>query len=105
MMYVLTRWKIPIKEELTRICDFNFEIFILDKMFEELKGKKDEKLTREIAKNFKIIKTNEGRVDDLLFEMKDSIIATQDRELKKRLKQNDIGIITIRQKKYLVLEN
>ena len=99
------KFKIDIFSELNRIIDFEYEIYILDKTLDELKGKKLGKIAEEIIKqkNIKIIKTNEGKVDDLLLE-EEGIIATQDRELKKLLKAKDKKIITIRQKRFLILE-
>ena len=96
------RAKIDIKEELNRILYFPFEICILDKTLDELKGKKDEKLARETIKNFKILKTEKGKVDDLLLKQ-EGIIATTDKALKEKLKKSKKGIIVLRQKKFLQL--
>ena len=70
------------------------------------KGKPGEKLIKELIKkkDVYIMQTGGGEyVDELLLglKQKDLIIATQDKELKKRLK---VPVITIRQKKYLILE-
>ena len=48
-----------------------------------------------------IIKTNPGKVDDLIVRIanKNTIVGTQDKELKKLLKKKSIKIITIRQKR------
>ena len=97
--------KIDIFSELGRICDFKYEIAIVDKTLDELKGKPGEKLIKEMIekKNVYILQTvSGGYVDDLLLglKQKDLIIATQDKNLKKRL---HVPIIAIRQKKYLIL--
>lgn len=97
------RAKVDIKEELFRILDFPFEVYILDKTLEELKGKKQEKVAREVIKSFKIIKTEEGKVDDLL-QKQEGIIATTDKELKEKLKKSKKRIIFLRQKKFLKLD-
>jgi rRNA-processing protein FCF1 len=55
-------------------------------------------------KKFKIIKTNKDKiVDDLILEKatKQDIVATQDKKLKKQLKEKNIQVITVRQKKYI----
>jgi len=99
-------FKLDIFSELERICDFAYSLAIVDKTIDELKGKKWEKLIKEMIKKkgVRILKTNDGQyVDELLLglKQKDLIIATQDKELKKKLK---VPIITIRQKKYLIIE-
>ncbi len=109
---------VDIFSELTRICDFKFEICVVDKTLDELDGiiakggkaSRDAKLGFSLIKNkgVKTIKTSkEGTVDDLLVDiskMAKIIVATQDKELKVRLKPNVVGIISLRQKKYLKLE-
>ena len=97
-------FKVDIFSELNRICDFEYEIYVLDKTLDELKGKKLGKIAEGIIKqkNIKIIKTNEGKVDDLLLEQ-EGIIATQDIELKRLLKEKEKRIITIRQKRFLII--
>ena len=55
-------------------------------------------------KNVTLIKTSSSKsVDDLIIEHSNAntIVITQDQELKRRLKQKKIRLITIRQKKYL----
>jgi rRNA-processing protein FCF1 len=82
-----------------------YDIYILDKTLKELENKKNEKLAKELIEkhNIKIIKTsNDKYVDDLLLEYKDFIIATQDKELKEKLKKAKISTISLRQKKYLI---
>ena len=97
-------FKIDIFSELNRIIDFEYEIYILDKTLDELKGKKLGKIAEGVIKqkNIKIIKTNEGKVDDLLLEQ-EGIIATQDIELKRLLKKKEKRVITIRQKRFLII--
>ncbi len=82
-----------------------YDVYILDKTLDELKNKKNEKLAKELLKkyNVKIIKTMSNKnVDDLLLEFNDYIIATQDKELKEKLKKAKISTISLRQKKYLI---
>lgn len=99
-------YKVDILAELARICDFPFQVCILDKTIDELKGKKLEKLALTFIKKLNIIPTKKDKsVDGLLLEQKDSIIATQDKILKEKLKKAGIPIIILRQKKYLMFEN
>jgi len=102
LLYI-ARFKIDIKAELTNLLDEPFKLAILDKTMQELNGKKDSKLAIALAKNFEIIKTDHGNVDDLLTKMKNVIIATQDKDLKSRLKQKGLKILIIRQQNYLEL--
>ncbi len=102
------KFKVHFIEEIKRICDFNVKICILDKTIEELKGKPGEKLIKTILEKNKIevIKTsNDKKVDDLILGLVDDnyVVATQDGELKGKLRKKGIKLITIRQKKYLVL--
>jgi len=103
------KFKINIFEEIEKICIFDYEIAVLDKTIEELKGKPNEKLIKELLakKKVNIIKTNtKDYVDDILAGFdKNFIIATQDIALKRRLEIKKIPIMFIRQKKYLELEN
>lgn len=112
-LLAIGQFRIDIFSELERICDFPYSVYVLDKTVDELNkilitpGKKDKsaaKLALEIIKDrIEIIKTGEGYVDDILVKIADNetIIATQDRELKKRIKTR---IITIKQKKYLAFQ-
>lgn len=112
-LLAIGQFHVDIFSELERICDFPYEVYILDKTIEELKriirtgrkGKFAAKLALEFIKGR--VKLLEGRgnfVDNILVDLadKDTIIATQDRELKKRIKTR---IITIKQKKYLAFEH
>ena len=82
--------------------------YIIDKTLDELK--KVNNLNARAAlklielKKFKIIKTKKDKiVDDLILEKatKEDRVATQDKKLKKKLKEKQIKVITVRQKKYI----
>ncbi len=103
---------IDITSELERICDFTFKLFIVDKTIDELKKITQQKKHKTWAKfalslierlKINVIKTNtDDYVDDIIVSLNDEYItATQDKDLKKRLKG---PIIIIRQKKYLKIE-
>src|SRR3989344_4022932 len=94
--------RIDVKVELARIMDYNYEICVLDRTLDELKGKKGEKLARTFIDGLKVIvTTRDNIVDELLLALEDVIVATQDKKLKEKLKNRDIAEITIRQKKFL----
>ncbi|HLC55032.1 MAG TPA: hypothetical protein VJJ75_00705 [Candidatus Nanoarchaeia archaeon] len=100
------RWKIDINKEITRILDEQFEICILSNTLEELKGKKDEKLANAFIQRLAIISTgNEGKFDKAILSYPGSYVATQDKDLKEKLKKANFGIITIRQKSHLQVQN
>src|SRR3989344_1188552 len=80
------KFRIDIFDDIGKICDFDYELAVLDKSLDELK------------------RNTKDYVDDILASLKgDYIIATQDMELRKRLKGKPI--ILIRQKKYLEIKN
>lgn len=97
-----TKYRIGIREELTKILDENFEILVPEPVLKELEKLK-EKLALAYAKQFKLIETRKS-TDKFLAEQssEDNYIATMDKELKKKLKG---PIIIIRQRKYLQVKN
>ena len=108
--FILTslKYKVDIISELNRILDEKYAINIIDKTLDELKGKKLEKLALTFLKtnNINLIKTNKLKtVDNHILDIinKNTAVATQDKDLKRELKNKDIRIITIRQKKYLTI--
>ena len=103
------QFKVDIFSEIERVMEEPYELLVLDKSLDELKkiikeqkGKEvlAAKLGLELANEALMIKTPEGRVDDLIVELadKDTMVCTQDRILKKRLK---VKKIIMKQKKYL----
>ena len=104
------KFKIDLFSEINRICDFPYKLYVLDKTLEELKNKKHSKLAVQILnkKNINLIKTNSKlEVDSLLLKIREPrlIIATNDKALIKKLKAKKVGIIYIKQKKYLEIKN
>lgn len=103
---------IDIFTELERTCQFKYELYVLDKSLEELKkiveqqtGKNRQAAQLALklvqAKNIKILAIpSQDYVDDILVQLKDEyIIATQDKDLKRKLK----NVLVLRQKKYIQL--
>jgi len=117
-LLIPVQFRLDIFSEICNICNFNYKLYILDKTIGELnnimekqKGKSKEaaKLALKLIKLKKvnIIKTKENlTVDNLMLKKADKnyIVATQDKLLKKQLKIRQIPIITLRQKKRLILE-
>ena len=104
--------RINILEELHKICDFPYKVFILkgtiaelNKIMEEQRGKfkRAAKLALSLIKALGIkILPSSGYVDDELvkYSKKKEVILTQDKELKERLTK---PLLTIRQKKRVIL--
>lgn len=113
-LLIPAQFKVDIFAEISRICLFKYQLYVLDKTIGELdnivkrqKGrhKKAAELALQLikSKHLKILATHlAGDVDTILAELagKGYIVATQDRELKKRLKAK----IMLKQRKYLAIE-
>ena len=97
--------------------NLNYKLFVLDKTIEELnniienqKGKNKDaaKLALKLIaiKKINILKTTKNvHTDTLILEIaqKGYIVVTQDKILKRALKLKNIQIMTLRQKKYLIM--
>lgn len=115
-LLIPAQFKLDIFSEISRVCDFNYQLCILDKTIGELNGiiqskqKGKNKAAAKLAltiiksKKLKILKTKEDKpVDDLIMDVNDAIVATTDKELISRLKEKKAKIIRLRQKKYLMI--
>jgi len=110
-------WKVDFFSELTRVLSSQFTLVVIDKTVDELdtvikEGKQTERIGARLAKQLiakgrvSIIQTDKkGHTDALILKhaTKDTIVATQDQALKRKLKEKSIPVIVIRQKKYLEL--
>jgi rRNA-processing protein FCF1 len=110
-------WKVDFFRELGRIIPSAYNLFVVDKTLDELDtiitgGKQDAKIGARIAKQLimkkriGLIQTNKkGYTDTLILKVatKDCVVATQDQDLKRRLKAKGIPVVVIRQRKYLEL--
>ena len=118
-LFVPIMLRVDIVESIYSIIDAPFEIIVLRDCISELEAKlqkvkslskkKEIMLALEYAKNFKIVdydvKENLS-VDDKIIEFalkKKCIVATNDREMRKKLKKLGIPMIGVRAKKYLSL--
>lgn len=110
-------FKIDIFSEINKLMDFHHQLYIIDKSLDELKkiaetGNGKEKTAAKLAivlskqKNIKILGSLfQKNVDDAIVSKasKDFYVATQDKELKRRLKEKNIKIITLRNKNHLII--
>jgi len=115
-LLIPSQFSVDIFSEIRRICNFSYRIYVVDKTIDELErlgmGKSRDargaKLGLELmkAKKVGVIKTDrKGYVDDLIVSIvkRGDVVATQDIGLKRRVKKKGARIITMRQKKRLVL--
>ena len=114
------QFKVDIFDEIDRLVHEAYALYILEKTIEELKSVKEKQagkskaaakfsLTLIASKKLAIYPVSQDvtnkSVDDILFELSEKegiMIATQDQELKNRLK-NRCPILTLRQKKHLII--
>ncbi len=118
-LLIPAQFNIDIFTQIDKLILKNYKLYVLDKTIDELnkiisnkkqsgKNKTAAKLALQLlkAKNVNIIKTTKDLlVDDLIVEIagKDTVIATQDMELKRKLKKKHIKLIILRAKKKLIL--
>lgn len=118
LLLAVKELRVDIFAEIFKLCDFPYELCVLDRTIDELENliktpllskRQASQLALRLveAKKVKILHTHDPRhVDDILvdFGKKGAIIGTADRELKQRLHANKSRILTLRQRKYVVLE-
>ena len=100
------KYRIDFFSEIDRLCLFHDKITVLDRTIQELEKVKPKELNliKKYIEKIEVIKAKETYVDEDLISLSKQgcIIATQDLELKNKLKG---PIIVIRQKKYLEFRN
>ncbi len=117
-LLIPAQFKVDIFSEIRRICDFSYELAVVPETVAELegiacgkgssgKGRKAAKLALKLLKAFKvkILKNRKlyKRADEAILAIadKNSCVATQDKELKRRLREKAVSLIILRQKQYL----
>ncbi|MBI2523322.1 nucleotide-binding protein [Candidatus Woesearchaeota archaeon] len=114
------QFRVDIFTQIDKIIHFPYKIFVLDKGIEELKkivGEQKGK-SRDAAKialkliaikNIAIVNTEgDKKADDAIIELSSKsnyVVATQDKDLKRRLINYGTTVIILRQKKILALVN
>ncbi len=109
---------VDIFTEIQRIANFPYRIYTFDRVINELnklaregsgKLKQAAKLGLQLiaAKQVEVIKSkNNLNADELILQSTNpetDIVATQDRELKRKLKERGVHLLVLRKKKYLNL--
>jgi rRNA-processing protein FCF1 len=111
------QFKVDIFSEIERICSFKYKLCVMDKTLDELdKIVKEQKGKNRHAAMLGVmllaqkgavkIKSKKKKVDDAIVEEAskgDCIVATQDAELKRKLKKKGISLIVLKQKSHLGL--
>lgn len=118
-LMIPAQFRVDIFEEIKRITHFPYEICVLEKSLKELEKIKSEQKGKDkdaskIAigiinqkikqKSLNITSFSKDiAVDDILVELSNSetIVATQDKELKQRIKEKGGKLIVLKNKKYL----
>ena len=119
-LMINAQFRVDIFSEIERICNFNYKLYVLDKTVDELKyiiekQKGKHKGAAKIGlqllkiKNVNVIKTNASeKTDDIIVEYaykKDYLVATQDKDLKRKLINQGATTIILKQKKVLAVIN
>ncbi|MBU2496481.1 MAG: ribonuclease VapC [Nanoarchaeota archaeon] len=108
------KYKVDFETEIDRICDFKYKIVLPKQVVNELnelsknaiksKDREAASLALQIIKNFEIKKIDAKNADEAILKLKANVLATMDKELRKRFKNDRKGkLLLIRQKKYLNL--
>jgi uncharacterized protein len=112
-------FKVDIFSEIHKIAHFQYKIMIIDKTVDELNkiinnrfSSSKDKLNAKIGlgliekKKIDTIESGKNNVDDAIVENsdQDTIVATSDKELKRRLRLKNVKIINLRKKQYLKME-
>lgn len=110
------QFRVDIFSELERICHFNYNLYVFEQSVDELNNiiEKQKGKSRNAAKfalklinmkNIGILEAEGRSVDSIILKNadKDTIVATQDGLLKKKLLEKGVSVIILRQKKYLQL--
>ncbi len=113
------KFRVDIFTEIRCLVDFQYRFFIIDRTIYELnqiiEDSKAKAKDRECARigldlirvrKIEKIKSNKKNVDDVIVEKadKDTVVATSDRELRKRLKKKGVKVIFLKKKQVLALE-
>ncbi len=117
-LLIPAQFKVDIFSEIRRICGFSYELAAVPETVAELKGiisskrssgkdRKSARLALKLMKafNVKVLKNRKlfKRADEAILAIADenSCVATQDRELRRRLREKAASLIILRQKQYL----
>ncbi len=110
------KFKVDIYEEIRRLMNEPYDIYVLDKSLIELENiiklqKGKEKAAARLGKAIlearkpKTLKTTSNEyVDKIILGLRGYIVATNDKELRLKLKKEGVRTILLRQKNHLVMD-
>lgn len=100
-------FKFDLIDELTRLLGI-YEILIPSSVLDELRNIKDKhsRSALRYASRFKTVESKEKGDESILSLAKEqkAMVVTNDRELRRRLKENGLRVIYLRQKSYLDID-
>lgn len=109
------KFRLDLFNELQLVLNEPYDNIILSSVIDELKyfakgtskASKEAKLSLRLidSENFHVVKSPKGNVDDAIVTVagKGSVVATNDMELRKRLKSKGVKTIYLRAKKHLAI--
>ena len=118
-LFIPSQFKVDIFEELMNLLNQRFEPVLLSSTHQELrsmaekgspKRRKQASLALELAKKCRLVNVEKGTGetnDDVILQIASqwkSPVATNDRELRRKLRKRDIPVIFLRGKSHLELE-
>lgn len=115
-LFVTFEFKLDVISEIRRLVGGNYNLYIYEGTIDELKavenkGDKNKKFLPLIVKmlslyGFKIINSPQKYIDDQIMENlhKNIIVATNDKELRKKIWENECKVLYMRQKRYLEIK-
>ena len=119
-LFIPAQFHVDIYAEMMRICHFPYELCVVDKSMQELekiasRGKTKEAKAARLslalaqAKKVTILPSEHifKNTDDTILELAqqlDSLVATQDIALKRKLKAAQVPLVVLRQKRHLILD-
>jgi|SRR3989344_853495 len=97
------KYKINIEDKLKDLLLEPFELFIVENTLKELEKKRLKNLSLKMLKGLKTLPSITKHVDDEITNLEGYIVATNDKELKRRLKEKGIKLISLVNKsKYII---
>ncbi len=121
-LLIPAQFKVDVFAELQRLCDFSYEVVVLDSTVDELNGimgskaasGKDRRAAKlglklikakgvaVISTERKVFKSTDKAILDFAAQGKGSVVvATQDRLLREKLRSAGVAVIVLREKQYL----
>ncbi len=117
-LFVPFQLKIDIFDELQKLLNVNFEMVILSPVLQEIeklaqrnspKKRKEATCALELAKRCKLLEVSSAKTstDSIILEMAHELgcpVFTNDKPLRKRLRNINVPVIYVRQKSYLEID-